>query len=95
MACSFLPFPVRFLISIGFTMPIGFFMGMPFTLGAGKVGELIDWGFAVNGAASVIGSCLALLIAFNYGYSVALICAGLLYLTAYLVYSKTGVIPAI
>ena len=94
LACSFLPFPVRFLITIVFTMPIGFFMGMPFALGAEKVGDLIDWGFAVNGAASVLGSCLALLIAFNYGYSAALIFAGILYLTACFAYPKTGIIPS-
>ncbi len=91
LAGSFMPFPVRFLMTMVFTMPIGFFMGMPFALGAAKVGDLIDWGFAVNGAASVIGSCLALLIAFNYGYTAALIFAGFLYWAAFLAYPKSGV----
>jgi SAM-dependent methyltransferase len=90
LACSSLPFPLRFLLTVGFTMPIGFFLGMPFALGARKVGELIDWGFAINGVASVVGSCLALLIAFNFGYTVALAFAAFLYFAAFVVYSRCG-----
>ena len=35
--------------------PLGLFMGMPFPKGTCRVGELVDWAFAVNGAASVAG----------------------------------------
>jgi len=92
LLCGPLPFPVRFLLTVGFTMPIGFFLGMPFALGAAKVGDLSDWGFAVNGVATVLGSCLALLIAFNYGFAAALSFSGLLYLGAMLLYPKVGCI---
>ena len=52
--------------------PLGFLMGMPFPKGAVRVGELVDWGFAVNGAASVLGATGILLIAFTCGLSAAL-----------------------
>ena len=72
----------RLLVSILLVAPLGFFMGMPFPKAASKVGELVDWGFAVNGAASVIGSTLILLIVFSFGFTSALIYAGATYLAA-------------
>lgn len=91
VAASSFPFVARFLLAMMFTMPIGFFMGMPFALGAAKVGEWIDWGFAVNGTATVMGSCVALLIAFNYGYPMAMAFAGVLYLFAFMVFRGMGI----
>ena len=73
----------RILVTVLLVLPLGFFMGMPFPKGTLRVKELIDWGFAVNGAASVIGSTAVLLVAFNYGFTAALFLAGLLYLCAY------------
>jgi len=49
-----------------------------------RVGELVDWSFAVNGAASTFGATLVMLIAFNFGYSVSLIIGAILYGFAYL-----------
>ncbi len=74
--------PLRILISAILIFPLGFFMGMPFTKATLRVGELIDWGFAVNGAASVLGSVLVLMVAFTWGFSIALILAALVYLAA-------------
>ena len=59
-------------------------MGMPFPKGSLRVGELIDWGFAVNGAASVLGSVLVLVVAFTWGFAWALSFAALMYLLAFL-----------
>jgi hypothetical protein len=73
----------RILVSILLIFPLGFFMGMPFPKGALRVGELIDWSFAINGAASVIGATVVMLIAFNFGYSVSLLVGAVLYLVAY------------
>jgi predicted membrane-bound spermidine synthase len=73
----------RVIISVIIVLPLGFFMGMPFPKAAVRVGGLIDWGFAVNGAASVLGSVLILYFAFSYGYITALLLAGLLYSAAY------------
>jgi predicted membrane-bound spermidine synthase len=73
---------VRILVSVAMLLPLGFFMGMPFPKGAGRIGELIDWGFAVNGTASVLGSTLIMLIAFTLGFQTALLLAALVYLLA-------------
>ncbi len=62
-------------------------MGIPFPKASLKVGELVDWGFAVNGAASVLGSTLIMLVTFAYGFNVALIIGAVLYLLAYLLIS--------
>ncbi len=73
----------RLIVAAVLIAPLGFFMGAPFPKGAGLVGELIDWGFAVNGTASVLGSTLVLIVAFAYGFSVALILAAITYLAAF------------
>ena len=73
----------RALVAAVLLLPLGFFMGMPFPKGTLRVGELIDWGFSVNGAASVFGGTLIVLIAFSYGFTAALVCGGLTYLAAY------------
>ena len=63
--------------------PVGFLMGVPFPKGALRVGPLVDWGFAVNGAASVLGGTAVLLVAFDVGFAVALSLAAVLYLVAW------------
>jgi hypothetical protein len=73
----------RIIITIILIAPLGLFMGMPFPKGGLKVGSLIDWGFAVNGAASVMGATLIMLVAFNFGYNISLLCGALFYLIAY------------
>jgi len=73
----------RILVSVILLAPLGFFMGMPFPKGTALVGELVDWGFAVNGTASVLGSTLIVLIAFSTGFKVALLVGGLMYLCAF------------
>ena len=77
----------RAFITAALIFPLGFFMGMPFPKGTLRVGELVDWGFAVNGAASVLGATLVLLVAFSFGFTASLILGGLMYLTAYLLMS--------
>ncbi|MCP4569834.1 MAG: hypothetical protein GY841_19820 [FCB group bacterium] len=75
---------LRILITAILIAPLGFFMGMPFPKAALRVGTLIDWGFAVNGAASVLGATSVILVAVSYGYTAALILGGVLYLLAML-----------
>ena len=77
----------RIVVSVAMLLPLGFFMGMPFPKGADRVGELIDWGFAVNGTASVLGSTFIMLIAFSYGFQASLILAGVVYLIAMSLYA--------
>ncbi len=78
----------RIIITAILIAPLGFFMGMPFPKGIMKVGELVDWSFAVNGAASTFGATLVMLIAFNYGYTVSLLVGAILYGIAYLLIMK-------
>ncbi|MFZ0392042.1 MAG: hypothetical protein WAN36_16395 [Calditrichia bacterium] len=80
---SGLPILTRVLTAGILIFPLGFFMGMPFPKGALKVGELIDWGFAVNGAASVLGSTAIMLVAFSYGFGPALLIGAVLYSSAF------------
>jgi len=82
-----MPAYTRILATIVLIAPLGFFMGMPFPKGALKVGEMVDWAFAVNGAASVFGSTLIIMIAFSYGYSVSLLVGAILYLISYFLIS--------
>ena len=63
--------------------PLGVFMGMPFPKAAVRVGELVDWGFAVNGTASVLGATGVLLVAFTWGFGAALALGAFLYLAAF------------
>jgi hypothetical protein len=46
------------------------------------VGEYIDWGFAVNGVASVFGAALAVFIAIHLGFVATLATAICCYLGA-------------
>ena len=81
---------IRIVIAAMLIFPLGFFMGMPFPKGALRVGELIDWGFAVNGTASVLGSVLVLMIAFAWGFSIALLFAALIYSVAYVLFGASN-----
>jgi hypothetical protein len=82
----------RILVAIIMIAPLGFFMGMPFPKGTSRVGEFIDWGFAVNGAASVMGSVLVLMVAFAWGLTIALLMAAAVYLVAYLLLRRQPVL---
>jgi hypothetical protein len=79
---------VRIVIAALLVVPVGFFMGMPFPKAALRVGPLIDWGFAVNGAASVLGSVLVLFVSFTWGFSIALLLAAVVYLIAFMLLNR-------
>jgi hypothetical protein len=81
-ALAGLPLPARLAVTAALVAPVGFLMGVPFPKGALRVGPLVDWGFAVNGAASVLGGTAVLLVAFGAGFSAALSGAAVLYLVA-------------
>ena len=79
---------LRALISVFLLIPLGFFMGMPFPKGTLKVGKLIDWAFAVNGIASVIGSSVVMLVSFEWGFQISMLLALSIYLIAFLLFIK-------
>jgi len=74
------PLWTRILVTLPIIFPLGYFMGMPFPKGVDRVGKLVDWGFAVNGTASVLGATAILLVAFNVGLKASLAAGGGLYL---------------
>ncbi len=76
--------PLRIIFTVIFMAPLGFFMGMPFPKISKKVGNFVDWGFSVNGAASMLGSTLIVLISFELGFNISLLIASLFYVIAYL-----------
>jgi hypothetical protein len=80
---SSLPLLGRVLVTTVLLFPLGFFMGMPFPKAVLRVGALVDWGFAVNGAASVFGATAALMLAIDFGFNVALIASAGVYLLAF------------
>jgi hypothetical protein len=81
-AGSSLPMAGRMTITAALVAPLGFFLGMPFPKATLRVGELVDWGFAVNGMASVLGGTGILLVAFAWGFDAALGAGAVLYLLA-------------
>jgi spermidine synthase len=91
-----LPFGYRLLVSAILLVPLGFVMGMPFptglralsAYGSSKSGERnasensVEWAWAMNAAASVLGSVLAMVIAIQFGLTSTLACGAAAYLLA-------------
>ena len=76
----------RLVFSMLLIAPLGFFMGMPFPMGMDSLGRtapaLIPWAWGINGCASVISAILATLIAMQFGFTVLVFMALLLYVAA-------------
>ncbi|MFZ0290739.1 MAG: hypothetical protein WB758_14780 [Candidatus Sulfotelmatobacter sp.] len=94
-----LGFYYRLVVSGLLLAPLGFVMGMPFPTGlralaAGPVlgistaaandDNVVEWAWAMNAAASVLGSVLAMVIAIQFGLNVTLGCGVAAYLLALL-----------
>ena len=81
-----LAFILKLVISAAVLVPLGFFMGMPFPTGlkllAASGESTVEWAWALNAAAIVLGSVAAMIIAIHFGLTVTLACAGLAYLCA-------------
>jgi len=92
-----LDFAYRLFISGAFLIPLGFLMGMPFPTGlralvafpapqfpAGteQSANAVEWAWAMNAAASVLGSVLAMVIAIQFGLTITLSCGAFAYLLA-------------
>ena len=78
--------PLRIAAAVAMLVPLGVLLGMPLPggmrlLSAGRP-EIVPWGWGMNGAFSVIGATLAVFIAMNWGFSVTLVAAALVYLGA-------------
>jgi len=68
--------------------PLGLLMGMPFPMGIKIVSEqareIVPWVWGVNGATSVLGSVLAVMLSINFGFRAALVVGTVIYLGALL-----------
>ncbi|HEV2395630.1 MAG TPA: hypothetical protein VGS27_01645 [Candidatus Sulfotelmatobacter sp.] len=91
-----LAFNYRLLISALLLVPLGFVMGMPFPTGLRSLASssretddftenAIEWAWAMNAAASVLGSVSAMVIAIQFGLTITLACGAAAYLLALLV----------
>lgn len=85
---SGLPIFLRSFSTAILIFPLGFFMGMPFPKASKRVGELVDWGFAVNGAASVFGATIVMVLVFAIGFNYTLVIGSAIYLLAYLLFAS-------
>ena len=92
-----LPFAAKLLISALLLVPLGFAMGMPFPVGLRALAgapaaglpdaefsseNSIEWAWAMNAAASVLGSVLAIAIGIRFGLKVTLLCGAAAYIAA-------------
>src|SRR5579859_4161649 len=80
------PLGLKLLVSAALLAPVGFLMGMPFPTGLRALENTeagaIEWAWAMNAAASVLGSVLAMVIAVHFGMAATLACGALAYLAA-------------
>jgi hypothetical protein len=86
-----LPFLAKLAISAVVIAPLAFLMGMPFPTGLRSLASggqqnqemsLTEWAWAMNAAASVLGSVAAMVIAIHLGLSLTLLSGALAYLIA-------------
>ena len=86
-----LPFLAKLGISAVVIAPLAFLMGMPFPTGLtslasdaerGRNASPTEWAWAMNAAASVLGSVAAMVIAIQFGLSTTLLSGALAYLLA-------------
>lgn len=83
-----LPFFVKLVLSALMLAPLGFVMGMPFPTGLralSRSGEdTLEWAWALNAGASVMGSVMAMVVAIEWGLNVTLAAGAFCYLAALL-----------
>jgi len=80
-------------ITVLILTPLGLLMGMPFPFGIRAVKEdgTVPWMFAINSAASVLGSVLAMLVALGFGFTVTQAIGLLAYFAALVLYPSEDV----
>jgi hypothetical protein len=80
------PLPMRILLAAAVLIPMGVLLGVPLPGGmrllASSQPGIIAWGWGINGAFSVVGATLAVFLAMNWGFSVTLSIAALVYAAA-------------
>jgi hypothetical protein len=81
--------PLRVAVAIAVLAPVGFLLGRPLPLAVRGLARdspgVVAWAWGVNGAASVLGSVLALVLALAFGLDQALLAGGALYAGTFVV----------
>jgi len=79
----------RFLSAFALVLPLGFLMGIPFPTGLRFIRKELEnevaWMWCINGAFSVLGAVLALVVAMYFSFSTALLFGGLIYVGIFLI----------
>jgi len=91
----------RIVIAVVALAPLGLLMGMPFPKGLALLEQkapcdsdtLIAWAWGVNGAASVVASILAALLALSFGFSTVLAVGAVCYVGAWVTVGAIRVPP--
>jgi hypothetical protein len=76
----------RVAVAVAMLVPIGLALGIPMPTGLRLLSrtapQMVAWAWGMNGALSVVGATLAIFIAMNWGFTVALLAALVTYLIA-------------
>jgi hypothetical protein len=80
------PVALRIALALALLAPPAMFMGMPLPAAVARLGEarrgLVVRGWVINGYCSVLGSCLAVILAISAGFHVVLLTAAAVYALA-------------
>ena len=94
-ALVWLPLPVKMALTVVLIAPLGFLMGMPFPAGLERLerwhAPSIRWAWALNAAASVLGSVGALVCTIYLGLIQTLLIGGLFYVAALAVVDRVRI----
>jgi predicted MFS family arabinose efflux permease len=78
--------PLKIALTVALIAPAGFLMGMPFPTGLtqleARFPQAVRWAWALNAAASVLGSAAAIFLAIYVGLRATLLAGACLYLGA-------------
>jgi SAM-dependent methyltransferase len=89
-----LPLPAKFVIAVALIAPLGFLMGAPFPSGIRALSlagdEVVEWAWALNAAATVLGSVLAMFVVIHLGIRGALVAGAAAYFAAAIAERHTG-----
>lgn len=80
------PLAARCLLASLLLAPLGLLMGMPLPLGMDRFhpqAGAIPWSWGINGACSVLGTLLAVVLAMNFGFNLTLLLGAGVYLLAF------------
>ncbi len=84
---------MRCLIAVILLIPLALLLGMPLPLGIALLhpdGSAIPWSWGINGAASVLGTILAVVAAMNFGFNVTILTGAAIYLVAILLLPRSS-----